>query len=406
MKKLPLLLLFTAGLLVLHSLKDSSLATQLASTPQPGRISALVRPDGEILPTYNGCDAENAPTVSADYEQQVVELVNDACADQGLPPLKRSDPLEQAARYHSTDLGQDDYFSHDTYDRVGSELDFVCDTWQRIAAFASGANAENIAAGYTTPQAVVQAWLSSPGHKNNILNTYSKEIGVGYYEGSGSYYNYWVQDFSRREEVYPLVINGEDISTDSPAVSLYIYGDWQEIRLRNDDGAWTDWHPFQTIIGWTLHEEAGDHTVTAELRSGSQTATSSDTIYLSIDSSQPILGNLPDSLSFTFSIPDQRLIPEAQWVTPLNLGNSTPLEWQVTVDGPQFTSAPSTGTTPNEFAITVENFDQHTPNVYSGAVQVAVTDPPAVSGSPHVINMTLRVVETSILPLYLPMLNK
>ena len=406
MKKLPLLLLFTAGLLVLHSLKDSSRATQLTSTPHPGKISAIIRSDGEVNPAYSGCGAENAPLVNVDYEQQVVELVNDARTDQGLAPLKRSDPLERAARYHAADLGQDDYFSHDTYDRAAGELNFVCDTWQRIAAYTSGANAENIAAGYTTPQAVMEAWLSSPGHKSNILNTYSRELGVGYYNGGGDYYTYWVQDFSRREDVYPLIINGEDISTDSPSVSLYIYGDWQEMRLRNDDGTWTDWHPFKTIIGWTLHEGVGTHTVTAELRAGSQTVTSSDTIYLNVDNSQPILGNLPDSLSFTFSIPDQKLIPEMHLVKPLNQGNSDPLDWQATVDGPQFISSPPTGTTPNEITITVGNFDQHTPNIYSGAITVSVTAPPAVSGSPHVIDLTLHVVETSILPLYLPMLRR
>jgi len=406
MKKLSLILLFTAGLLSLHSLKDTSLATQLVSTPQPGQISALVRSDGDVAPTYSGCGAENVRPVSAEYEQQVVALVNDARADQGLPPLKRSEPLELAARYHATDLGQDDYFSHDTYDRAGSDLNFVCDTWQRIAAYTSGANAENIAAGYTTPQAVMQAWLSSPGHKENILTTISRELGIGYYKGSGGYNTYWVQDFSLRGDVYPLIINGEDISTDSPAVSLYIYGDWQEMRLRNDDGTWTDWHPFQTIIGWTLHKGAGDHTVTAELRAGNRTATSSDTIYLSVNSSQPFLGNLPNSLSFTFSIPDQKLIPQAHFLTPLNQGNSTPLDWQVTADGPQFTSSPSTGTTPNEIKVAAENFNQHTPNIYSGTIKVMVIDPLEVSGSPHVIDLTLRVVETPFVSLYLPTLKK
>lgn len=406
MKKLTVILILTAGLLALHSLHDSSLATQQPATPQTRQISAVIKPNDEILPAYSGCGAENASPVSADFEQQVVELVNDARADESLPPLKRSDPLERAARYHAVDLGQDDYFSHDTFDRSGGELDFICDTWQRIAAYTPGANAENIAAGYTTPQEVVQAWLSSPGHKYNILNTTSRELGVGYYEGSGGYYTYWVQDFSRREDVYPLIINGEDISTDSSSVSLYIYGDWQEMRLRNDDGAWTEWHPFQTILGWTLREGVGDHTVTAELRSGSQVSTSSDTIYLSVDNSQPILGNLPDSLSFAYSIPDQKLIPEAHHVTPLNQGNSIPLEWQLKIDGQQFTSSPSTGITPNEFTILAENFDQFTPGVYSGTITVTVTDPPAVIGSPHTIKLTLNVIETSISPLYLPMLSR
>jgi hypothetical protein len=81
------------------------------------------------------------------------------------------------------------------------------------------------------------------------------------------------------------------------------------------------------------------------------------------------------------------------------------MDWQATVDGPQFTSSPSTGTTPSEIMITVGNFDPQTPSTYSGAVMVTVTDPPAVSGSPHVINLTLSVVETSIQQLFLPMLN-
>jgi len=406
MKKLSFTLLFTAALLVAHSWRSPSLATQLTPTPQAGRISALVRPDGEILPLFAGCGGEIASLVRADYEQQVVELVNDARADQGLPPLKSSEPLGQAARYHASDLGEDDYFSHDTYDRAGSDLDFVCDTWQRIETYTPGANAENAAAGYTTPQEVMEAWLSSPGHQANILTTYSWEIGVGFYEGSGSYYTYWVQDFGRRDDVYPLIINGEDVSTDSPSVSLYIYGDWQKMRLRNDDGVWTDWEPFQTIIGWTLNDGAGEHTVTVELSAGSQTATSSDTIYLNADNSLPALGNLPDSLSFTYSIPDQKLIPQEYRVTPLNQGNGDSLNWQVKLDGPEFTTTPSAGTTPDEFSIAVGNFDTLTPDTYSGSLTVTVTDPLNVTGSPHVINLTLRVVETSILPLYLPMLSR
>jgi uncharacterized protein YkwD len=406
MKKLSFTLLLTALLLAAHSWKESSLATQLAPTPQPGRISSLIRPDDQVQPAFSGCGGENASQVNADFEQQVVELVNDARADQGLAPLKRSEPLDQAARYHATDLGQDDYFDHDTYDRQGSEVVFVCNTWQRIEAYTSGANAENIAAGYSDPPEVMEAWMSSTGHRDNILTTYSWELGIGYYEGSGRFPNYWVQDFGRRDDVYPLIINGEDSSTDSPSVSLYIYGDWQEMRLRNDNGVWTDWQPFQTVIGWTLHDGAGDHTVTAELRAGSQTATSSDTIYLNADSSQPALGNLPDSLSFFFSIPDQRLIPQVHSVTPLNQGNGAALEWQVTVDGPQFNNTPSNGSTPDSITIGAENFDQQSPGTYSGTLTVTVTDPQDVNGSPHAIELTLHVVETSFQPLYLPMLNK
>jgi hypothetical protein len=187
---------------------------------------------------------------------------------------------------------------------------------------------------------------------------------------------------------------------------LYIYGDWQEMRLRNDDGVWSDWQPFQTIIGWTLSDGAGDHMVTAELRAGTQTATSSDTIYLTADTNPPELGNLPDSLTFTFSIPDHKLIPDSHLVTPLNQGNGAPLDWQVDLDSPQFNSTPVTGTTPDGITITVGNFDQQTPNTYSGALTVTVTDPLDVNGSPHVIDLILHVVDTPILEFHLPMLLK
>mgnify|MGYP000966070924 FL=1 len=50
---------------------------------------------------------------------------------------------------------------------------------------------ENIAMGYTTPEAVVTGWMNSPGHRANILNASFTQIGVGYV-ASG---NYWTQEF-------------------------------------------------------------------------------------------------------------------------------------------------------------------------------------------------------------------
>ena len=50
---------------------------------------------------------------------------------------------------------------------------------------------ENIAMGYSTPEAVVDAWMNSEGHRANILNSSYKEIGVGYIADG----NYWTQMF-------------------------------------------------------------------------------------------------------------------------------------------------------------------------------------------------------------------
>ncbi|MGN0678895.1 MAG: CAP domain-containing protein [Oscillospiraceae bacterium] len=60
--------------------------------------------------------------------------------------------------------------------------------------------AENIAAGYRTPEAVVDGWMNSPGHRANILNPELQYLGVGFYcdtEGIGTtnYKYYWSQNF-------------------------------------------------------------------------------------------------------------------------------------------------------------------------------------------------------------------
>ncbi|NEP07952.1 MAG: CAP domain-containing protein, partial [Okeania sp. SIO4D6] len=60
--------------------------------------------------------------------------------------------------------------------------------------------AENIAVGYLTPEAVVEGWMNSPGHRANILDPNLQEIGVGYYflendTGSVNFNNYWTQVF-------------------------------------------------------------------------------------------------------------------------------------------------------------------------------------------------------------------
>ena len=236
---------FSALLLMLWPLAHVT-ATPETVTSSVARDAAAPPP---YAPEFSGCGGINQPVVNADYEQQVVDLVNTERANRGLPPYKRVTALDEAARYHSADLGQDNYFSHDTYDRSGSNLVYICDTWTRIGTYYAGAMGENIAAGYSTPQDVMNGWMNSTGHRDNILSTYNWEIGVGYATQSGSmYYHYWTQDFGRRSGVYPLIINRDAASTDSRNVSLYIYGSFQQMRLQNDSGAGATGRPFR--ITW------------------------------------------------------------------------------------------------------------------------------------------------------------
>jgi uncharacterized protein YkwD len=233
-------------------------------------------------PAYTGCGGVAGPLVDNDYEQAVVEQVNrERLAQGGLPPFKRVASLDSAARYHAADMAADDYFQHDSYDRVGGSLSRTCSWSARVDTYYANRTsmAENIAAGYSTPAAAMNGWMNSSGHRANILSTGQREIGVGYFRG-GSYGSYWVQDFGTRSGIYPLVIEREAARTTRPRVGLYLYGGFAEMRLRNDSGPWGAWRPFANTLTWVLRNTPGVHTVAAEMRSGSSVASTSDTIVI------------------------------------------------------------------------------------------------------------------------------
>lgn len=233
--------------------------------------------------TFTGCGGEYVTATNAQAEAQVVELVNAKRAKVGLPPYKAIAELTDAARYHSADMAADRYRDHYTYDRDATDtLVQVCTWTERVKKYYPSYDqfTENVGNGTSSPQIIMDAWMASTGHKANILGNF-REIGVGYAN------LYWTQDFTTRYTVYPLVINREARQTNTTAVSLYAYGSWTEMRLRNDGGTWGAWQAFQNEFAWTLPDAAGTHTVEIEMRSGQTTVSSSDTIDLIVATSTP-----------------------------------------------------------------------------------------------------------------------
>ncbi|MBK8795295.1 MAG: hypothetical protein IPM07_02290 [Anaerolineales bacterium] len=245
-----------------------------------GTAPALAARLNEIA--YTGCGGADAPIIDDAYEARVVELVNEQRAANGnLPPVKRIVALGKSARYHATDLGTDNYFNHDTYDRSGGIFKKVCGAFDRMRAWYNWTAAgENIAAGYGTPEEVMAGWMKSDGHRRNILDPNFTEIGVGYYKGSGDYGVYWVQNLGARAGEYPMIINNDSPDTADRNVAIYVHGAWNEMRLRNDSGAWGEWQPFSSSFTWTINDGVGEHMISAELRSGSDTHSSCDKINL------------------------------------------------------------------------------------------------------------------------------
>jgi uncharacterized protein YkwD len=123
-------------------------------------------------------------------EKRTLDLHNQARASNGLPALCVQPTLTKAARAHSQEMLDKDYFSHDSYDgeTFGARLKRFGYTSSGYGYYTVG---ENIAWGsgsYGSPDAVFKGWMNSAGHKANILNPKFREIGIG--ARTGTYKTY------------------------------------------------------------------------------------------------------------------------------------------------------------------------------------------------------------------------
>ena len=144
-------------------------------------------PFPDITPEIPGNDSVNTEQEAVkSYVEQVVVLVNAERAKVGLPALTMSPDLNRAAQIRAGETVQS--FSHTRPN--GSSFSSVL---KENGITFRGAG-ENIAWGQRTPEAVVNTWMNSEGHRANILNKNFTSIGVGYYLNGST--PYWVQLFT------------------------------------------------------------------------------------------------------------------------------------------------------------------------------------------------------------------
>lgn len=149
--------------------------------------------------------AENATREESlnrtEIEYQVHQHINEERTDRGRSPLSYNTDLREIARYHSEDMANKSYFAHDSpsgetmqdrYEKFG----FDCRVQVSSTLYMSGA--ENIAATYAgsdvqtesgvtnhnrnetkIAQGLVQQWMNSPGHRENILKPEWQSEGIG-----------------------------------------------------------------------------------------------------------------------------------------------------------------------------------------------------------------------------------
>lgn len=114
------------------------------------------------------------------YAYQVLDLVNRERANAGLRPLVMDEELLKSAMLRA---GETSVFWDHT--RPNGDDCFT------VSPKAYG---ENIAAGQWSPDAVMESWMNSPGHRGNILGESWNSIGIGCFKSSSGML-YWVQLF-------------------------------------------------------------------------------------------------------------------------------------------------------------------------------------------------------------------
>lgn len=125
--------------------------------------------------------------VNEDVAQQILDLVNEQRVAAGVSELTLSTDVSSVAQVKADDMAQNGYFDHNS-PTYGSPFDML--TSFGVSYRTAG---ENIAKGQQTAEAVMNAWMNSSGHKENILNSSYKQLGVGYSANNGS--PVWVQMF-------------------------------------------------------------------------------------------------------------------------------------------------------------------------------------------------------------------
>lgn len=156
-------------------------------------INAILKDIFQCMPPETETPDTDAPGTDApedsvvlSYTEQVVALVNEERAKEGLTPLSIDPKVQAAAQIRAEECEHS--FSHTRPDGTNFSTSL---SQQGVTYKRSG---ENIAWGQQSPEEVVSAWMNSSSHRTNIMNSRFTKIGVGYHQNVNGV-NYWSQLF-------------------------------------------------------------------------------------------------------------------------------------------------------------------------------------------------------------------
>jgi len=169
-----------------HSHRSSEPAPAAEEGTAAPETQTPVQNDAAVIATVLATPCQNTELTPEPQNVELVRgavlcLINRKRAENGESPLALSPKLEQAAAGHCEELIADDYFAH-VSPSGETPVDRIRDTGYIPNASDGYVIGENLAWGtyqLSTPQAIVSAWIASPGHLANILEAQYTETGVG-----------------------------------------------------------------------------------------------------------------------------------------------------------------------------------------------------------------------------------
>ncbi|MEV6316596.1 CAP domain-containing protein [Streptomyces sp. NPDC051776] len=168
--------------------KSSTPKRKKTTKPSPRRTATKTAADRDTQEATRSTPTRRPAPAATGDAARIVQLVNQERAKVGCSPLKTNAKLNAAAQKFTDAMARSGTLSHTGSDgsQVQDRVEREGYTWSRVG--------ENIAQGQSSPEEVMNSWMNSQGHRENILNCSFREIGIGIHKGDNG--PWWTQDFA------------------------------------------------------------------------------------------------------------------------------------------------------------------------------------------------------------------
>jgi len=175
--------------------QDNQINDTLTNNEEQSKTEVVLQPSTST-PT-GGTVSESVDGFMPYVEQLIFDKVNQEREKAGIAPLENNSIMNQYAKTKSKDMGDRHYFSHENPDgnlmNVFMQQDRIhYQAWGENIAYISGDTSESLE---TIADQFMSNWMNSQGHRENILSTNFKSLGIGVYRVGNKIYA--TQEFYR-----------------------------------------------------------------------------------------------------------------------------------------------------------------------------------------------------------------